>query len=439
MAAGSGFCNRPGALAKIRRIVNGSVVAGGFSPAEGRLRQMVPRRERIVVIDDTEMVRKVLVQYLERLGFSTLEAADGEEGLDVIRANRPDLVLCDLRMPNLDGLGLLKVLKQESPDLPIVVMSGAGLLHDAIGALQLGAWDYVEKPVELAVLEHAINRALEKAALVEENRRYRAHLERLNRDLEASLRLLAEDEDAGRQIQVRMLPHNHQRFGDYLFTRDVIPSSFLSGDFIDVFRIDPRHWGFYLADVSGHGVSSALVTVLLRTFVQRQVASSIESGDDLVLSPARLLMRLNEEMARDHLDKHLTIFYGVIDLQEDTLLYANAGHFPWPVLYDGGAVTVLEQPGVPVGMMAHSRYLEHRVPLTDSMSLSVFSDGVLEVLSQATLDAKLEYLRGLFGKPNVTVEQAKQELHLDGHSSLPDDVAILIIQRGGSDGNRASA
>ena len=400
---------------------------------------MVSRRERIVVIDDTEMVRKVLVQYLERLGFSTLEAADGQEGLDVIRANRPDLVLCDLRMPNLDGLGLLKVLKEESPELPIVVMSGAGLLHDAIGALQLGAWDYVEKPVELAVLEHAINRALEKAALVEENRRYRAHLERLNRDLEASLRLLAEDEDAGRHIQVRMLPHNHQRFGDYLFTRDVIPSSFLSGDFIDVFRIDPRHWGFYLADVSGHGVSSALVTVLLRTFVQRQVASSIESGDDLVLSPARLLMRLNEEMARDHLDKHLTIFYGVIDLQEDTLLYANAGHFPWPVLYDGGAVTVLEQPGVPVGMMAHSRYQEHRVSLTDSMSLSVFSDGVLDVLSQSTLDAKLEYLRGLFGKPNVTVEQAKQELHLDGHSSLPDDVAILIIQRGGSDGNRASA
>jgi sigma-B regulation protein RsbU (phosphoserine phosphatase) len=400
---------------------------------------MVSRRERIVVIDDTEMVRKVLVQYLERLGFSTLEAADGQQGLDVIRANRPDLVLCDLRMPNLDGLGLLKVLKEESPELPIVVMSGAGLLQDAIGALQLGAWDYVEKPVELPVLEHALNRALEKAALVEENRRYRAHLERLNRDLEASLRLLAEDEDAGRQIQVRMLPHNHQRFGDYLFTRDVIPSSFLSGDFIDVFRIDPQHWGFYLADVSGHGVSSALVTVLLRTFVQRQVASSIESGDDLVLSPARLLMRLNDEMAREHLDKHLTIFYGVIDLQEDTLLYANAGHFPWPVLYDGGAVTVLEQPGVPVGMMAHSRYQEHRVPLTDSMSLSVFSDGVLDVLSQSTLDAKLEYLRGLFGKPNVTVEQAKQELHLDGHSSLPDDVAILIIQRGGSDGNRASA
>jgi serine phosphatase RsbU (regulator of sigma subunit) len=400
---------------------------------------MALRGKRIVVVDDTEMVRKVLVQYLERLGFSALEAADGQSGLDVIRASTPDLVLCDLRMPNLDGLGVLKVLKQESPDLPIVVMSGQGLLQDAIGALQLGAWDYVAKPVDLPVLEHAINKALEKAALVEENRRYRTHLELLNRELAASLRLLAEDENAGRQIQFRMLPRNHQRFGDYLFTRDVVPSRFLSGDFIDAFSIDSRHWGFYLADVSGHGVSSALVTVLLRTFVQRQVASAIQSGDDLVLSPARLLMRLNDEMARDDLDKHLTIFYGVIDLQENALLYANAGHFPWPVLCDGDAVTVLEQPGVPVGMMPRSRYQQHRVPLAPFMSLSIFSDGVLEVLGQSTLDAKLDYLRGFFGRPDVTVEQARQELHLDSASALPDDVAILIIQRGGSDGNRASA
>ena len=202
---------------------------------------MVSRRERIVVIDDTEIVRTLLVRYLQRLGFATLEAADGQQGLDVIRANRPDLVLCDLRMPNLDGLGVLRALREESPEIPIVVMSGEGLLQDAIGALQLGAWDYVAKPVDLRVLEHALNRALEKAALVEENHRYRARLERLNRELEASLRLLAEDENAGRQIQVRMLPRNHQRFGDYLFTRDVIPSSFLSGDFIDVFSIDSRH------------------------------------------------------------------------------------------------------------------------------------------------------------------------------------------------------
>jgi phosphoserine phosphatase RsbU/P len=397
-------------------------------------------RAKIVVADDTEMVRRFVVRALERFGYTALEAEDGVQALDCIRAGRPDLVLCDLRMPNLDGLGLLKRVRQEWPDLPVVVMSGEGLLEDAIGALQLGAWDYVAKPIEPAPLAHAISKALEKAALIDENRRQRSELEAVNRDLRASLVLLAEDEDAGRQIQLRMLPRDRQRFGRYLFTRDVVPSSFLSGDFIDAFSIDDRHWGFYLADVSGHGVSSALVTVLLRTFVQRQVASYARSRDSLILSPAELLMRLNQEMARDDLDKHLTIFYGIIDLEEDSLLYASAGHFPWPVLCADGAITVLEQPSLPVGLAPDTCYEERQLHLPPAMSLSVFSDGVLEVLPQPTLDGKLEYLRQFFGRPKVSVEQARRELHLQDGAVLPDDVAILIVQReGGEHGNLPSA
>jgi sigma-B regulation protein RsbU (phosphoserine phosphatase) len=87
-------------------------------------------------------------------------------------------------------------------------------------------------------------------------------------------------------------------------------------------------------------------------------------------------------------------------------------------------------------MLPGTRYQQHRVSLTPSMSLAVFSDGVLDALSQSTLDEKLEYLRGVFGRPDVTVEQARQELHLDGNAALPDDVAILLIQRRGDDGNR---
>ncbi len=399
---------------------------------------MGSRPERIAVIDDTDVVREVIVRQLAVLGFTALEASDGTSGLELIRREQPDAVLCDLRMPNLDGLGLLRVVREEFPRLPVIVMSGAGLLQDAIGALKLGAWDYVSKPVDTAALGHAVSNALEKAALIDENRRQRARLEVLNHELEASLRLLAEDEDAGRQIQARMLPRDHLRFGPYTITRDVVPSTFLSGDFIDAFAIDERHCGFYLADVSGHGVSSALVTVLLRTFVQRQVASFAQSRDDLILSPALLLERLNEEMARDELDKHLTIFYGVIDLCEDTLLYANAGHFPWPILRNGGGVRTLEEPAVPVGMIAGTRYQEHSIKLSTDTSLTVFSDGLLTVLPQETLDEKLEYLEQYFGRLDVSIEDARREFNLNGGTRLPDDVAILVIQRGGSHGNHAS-
>ena len=114
------------------------------------------RSERIVIVDDTEYVQSTIARQLGRLGFTTFLANDGLEGLAAIRAHTPELVLCDLRMPNLDGLELLAAVRDEFPDMPVIVMSGAGLVQDAIAALKLGAWDYISKPVDpthlLAVL-----------------------------------------------------------------------------------------------------------------------------------------------------------------------------------------------------------------------------------------------------------------------------------------------
>jgi serine phosphatase RsbU (regulator of sigma subunit) len=231
-----------------------------------------------------------------------------------------------------------------------------------------------------------------------------------------------------------MLPRSHLRFGSFEFSRELVPSTFLSGDFVDAFAIDQGRWGFYLADVAGHGVSSALVTVLLRTFVHRQLDDHARGRDESILHPATLLEHLNEEISRDDLDKHLTIFYGVIDVTRDSLVYANAGHFPWPLLFDGHRTITLEQPAVPIGLMPGVHYREERLALPDELVLAAFSDGLLEVLPQHDLAAKDAYLRALFGRLEVTVEGVKETLHVDEHSGLPDDVAILLIKRRNDNG-----
>jgi sigma-B regulation protein RsbU (phosphoserine phosphatase) len=106
---------------------------------------------------------------------------------------------------------------------------------------------------------------------------------------------------------------------------------------------------------------------------------------------------------------------------------------------DGNAVSVLEHPGIPVGMLAGTRYEEYRASLGASMSLSVFSDGLLETLPQPTLREKLAYLRGYFGRLDVSVEDARRDLHFGEDVTIPDDIALLMIQRGGEDGERPSA
>ena len=134
--------------------------------------------EKILVIDDESIIRESMTAYLEDSGFRVCQARDGREGLAVFRREQPDLVMVDLRMPGIDGLEVLSTVLTESPDTPTLVVSGTGVIQDAIEALRMGALDFVTKPIlDMAVLEHAARTALERARLRVENRRYREHLE----------------------------------------------------------------------------------------------------------------------------------------------------------------------------------------------------------------------------------------------------------------------
>jgi len=152
----------------------------------------------ILTIDDEKAVRESIRNYLLDYDYEMLEAADGAKGLELIHAKQPDLVLVDLRMPHVDGLDVLRETRQQYPDMPILVVSGTGSIPDVIEALHLGAWDYILKPIQdLSVMRHAVEKNLERAQLINENRNYQLHLEEevLHRtealkESEATLRVL---------------------------------------------------------------------------------------------------------------------------------------------------------------------------------------------------------------------------------------------------------
>lgn len=135
---------------------------------------------KILVIDDEASVRQSLRYQLEDLNYQVLTAEDGLQGIQMADRERPQLVLTDLRMPRKDGLEVLRYCREELPDTPVMVVSGAGLLGDAVEALRLGAYDYIIKPVnDPLLLERAVENALEKIRLQLENRAYQEHLEEL--------------------------------------------------------------------------------------------------------------------------------------------------------------------------------------------------------------------------------------------------------------------
>jgi two-component system, sensor histidine kinase and response regulator len=132
----------------------------------------------ILTIDDESIIRKSFKDFLEDANFRVVEAENGARGIEVCFSEDPDLILLDLSMPEMDGFEVLELLTVKKPDTPIIVVSGIGVLRDAIKALRMGAWDYLLKPLEdLSMLEHAVEKCLERARLIDENKAYQENLE----------------------------------------------------------------------------------------------------------------------------------------------------------------------------------------------------------------------------------------------------------------------
>lgn len=123
--------------------------------------------ENILVIDDDESIRKTLLNYLKRLGYSTLSAEDGLIGYELILKHQPDLIISDIRMPHLTGLELLKKLKDLEIAAKVIIITAHDEMQTTIDAMQNGAYDYLEKPLDIDRLKVTIERALESKMLSE--------------------------------------------------------------------------------------------------------------------------------------------------------------------------------------------------------------------------------------------------------------------------------
>lgn len=124
----------------------------------------------ILIIDDEKAIRKTLGEILSFEGYKIDEAADGEEGLKKFREKNYDLVLCDIKMPKLDGIEFLQKAGEINPDIPIIIISGHGNIETAVEAVKKGAFDYISKPPDLNRMLITIRNAMDKSSLVTETK-----------------------------------------------------------------------------------------------------------------------------------------------------------------------------------------------------------------------------------------------------------------------------
>jgi serine phosphatase RsbU (regulator of sigma subunit) len=363
----------------------------------------------LVVVDTDEEASANLQAQFQRIGLEALTTSDLKLALELCEHSLPELVCCR-------DIEWAKTLAYAHRRLPVVLITSqdpdATLLLDALRIGFADVWPLPATDEFLGERSRAIfdrSRAKQTEAEV----RLNEHVSDLQRD-----------QRAGRYIQMGMLPPNPMAIEQYRLRHRILPSLILSGDFVDYFRVTDRHFAFYIADVSGHGASSAFVTVLLKNFSRRLRR---EYRPSMLTAPGEILEWINRELLEQKIDKHAAMILAVGDLEDDTLCLVNAGHFPPAILVRVGAQPeFLEQRGKPVGLFEEVGYDDLTVSMAGGDRLVLFTDGILDCMGDGSLDDKEARL--LAAATETEMDKIWQALGVN-ENAAPDDMTCLTVER----------
>jgi sigma-B regulation protein RsbU (phosphoserine phosphatase) len=392
---------------------------------------MIASKGNILIVDDHADRAAAMADFLTTSGFQTTTVTEVSTSAYSLGGDSElDVILCELDLKDFSWVDARHVLREMDVQVPAIMFCDVAEADRIMTALRLGASDFFLRPVEdKAALLRSIERCVRQRRLRRELQESHHRLEAANIELRATVKMLEHDQQAGRQVQLRMLPATPLVLNDYVFSHTVIPSLYLSGDFTDYFTVGKNHVLFFMADVSGHGSSSAFATVLLKNLFARKRSDYSRRDDDTIMHPAAMLQRVNRELLDLAVDKFATMVVGLLDMQNSTLRYSVAGHLPLPVLVSSSGARYLEGEGSTVGIMEDAVYEEHVIALPEKFMLGVFSDGILEILPPKNLIEKEQYFLSVFAETAQSPEQLVTHLGLDHVETAPDDIAALFIRR----------
>jgi len=392
---------------------------------------MIEPSGKVLLLENDPTTADALADRLAERGFYVEIVSEVDPVLDVDIDDDVDVVLCDIDMPGIDWEAVFEMLTERQLEISAIMLSSQGDVVDVLTALRLGFSDFFLKPLDdWDALLSSVERCARRSALRRENLAYRKELEGTNVELRGTVQVLEQDQQAGRHVQMRMLPESPMQIGNYIFSHSVIPSLYLSGDYTDYFRVGDGHAVFVIADVSGHGSSSAFVTVMLKHLFARKRSDYLHRDDPMILQPVSMLQCANLDLLELGIGKFATVIMGVIDLQENNMRYSIAGHLPLPVLVTNEGAAYLPGEGTAVGIMEDAEYQEHQLLLPEQFMLALFTDGILEILPPDNLVEKEKYFLDVFSQSCDSPEQIVLSLGLDQVSSAPDDIAALFIGKG---------
>jgi sigma-B regulation protein RsbU (phosphoserine phosphatase) len=338
---------------------------------------------KILIADDEPdlelLVRHRFRKQIREQLYDFVFTSDGARALDRLE-NDPaiEVVLTDINMPGMDGLTLLSKIVEHYPLMQPVIVSAYGDMTNIRAAMNMGAFDFLTKPIDFQDFESTLDRTVRQTRLIRQSAQDQKKLATLQSELNVATK-----------IQQSILPRIEPRLADRtdVSVRAVmLPARNVGGDFYDFFFLDEHRLGFAIGDVSGKGVPAAIFMAICRTLLKATAMKGLAPGD--------CLTDVNRSLTRDNKSEmFVTLFYGILDLRNGEVTYASGAHNPAYILGTDGLRSTADEPaGTVIGIFDDQVLETNRLQLKPTETIYLDTDGVTEATNIAGT---------LFGVPRV--------------------------------------
>ena len=333
----------------------------------------VDKNVLLLVDDDSENIQ--VVNSILGDKYKIRVATNGVKALELVRVEPfPSLILLDVIMPYMDGYEVCSQLKTDpkTRDIPVIFLTGKTEVADETKGFELGAVDYIHKPFSPPIVNARVRTHL---MLREAHEIVARQLSTMNSELEMA-----------RQVQLSILPSEIPHLPGLEIAARYLPMSSVAGDFYDFLVPDDQHVGILVADVSGHGLPSALIASMLQSAL---AAQSPHASD-----PTQVLAGLNRAIHGKFERHYVTACYLFVDTLQGTVRYSGAAHPPFLVWQARtGRITEYVENGLMLGPFGDSPYSAGTLSLEPGDRVLLFTDGLLEVKNAAGRDFGVDGVR----------------------------------------------
>ncbi len=290
----------------------------------------------VLLVEDDAVFRQLLADFLMQQGAVVFEAANGEEGVKAFQAQPVDIVIADLSMPRLGGLGMLKQIIELNPSVPSIVISGNNVMADVVEALRYGACDYLVKPVsDLFIIQQAIEQAIASQAQSDKldfndshaviNSAARMSEDLSYQELADNFSLLESSAEAAKSVQQQLFPASNIGYPNADVHYSLCKNSDVSAYFIDSTMVGDKHLMMYMAHFYPEDNRAAFGCVLMRSFVNQKLKQYRNGVSNTLIEPYNMLSYLNERMVTSGLHLYVDMVYVCVELEHFRVAIGQAG------------------------------------------------------------------------------------------------------------------